>query len=279
MIVRNLCISLSMLASVAAVSGCSDSPPAEPADGKAAKTGDLTLSDVQTSVAERTKKIADYAYSGTATTLDGGESVAFSYRLKQPGMLRADIAGIDQSYIFDGQHLAVIDRANKRVLKRTFNKGGDSKGSEDGLAVVTALHQFFGDYACAGWKPPLLRTKAGQNSATLTKLPSGERVWVLTTLLDDADLKEVRYTLRFPQADFLKKEWIKKDGGLWASTEVVEEHRDERTKLRFPKVWEHKGPQRKFRVEIKDIEINQGLSPELFIVTAPEGFTVQEVGG
>lgn len=254
-----------LVAALTAGVGCSD-------DGK--KGGEksvLALSDARTAIAERTKKVADYRYRGTATTLDGGEKAEFTYQLKQPGMLRADIEGIDQSYVFDGQNLVVIDRKGKRVVKRDLKKMGD-------LAVVTTLHQFFGDYACEGWKPPLLRTKKGLNAGAVEKEDQG-LVWVLTTPVDDKDLKEVRYTLRAPTADFLKKEWIAKDGSLWASTAVLEEHKDERTGLSFPKTWEHKGPQRKYRVELRDIEINKGLPGEPFVAKAPEGFSIQEVGG
>jgi outer membrane lipoprotein-sorting protein len=236
------------------------------------KQGDgLALSDALTSLSDRAKLVRDYAYSGEATSLEGGQAVRFAYKLKQPKMLRADVEGIDTSFVFDGTSLAILDHGRKQVLKQDLTKVPE-------VDAVAALHQIFGDYVCEGWKPPLTRTKADENAATLGKSEAGEPVWVLVTAIDDKDLLEVRYTLRAPTADFLKKEWIAKDGSVFASTLVLQEHRDEGTKLSFPLAWEHKSPQRSYRVQLEGVAINEGLAAEPFTIVAPEGFTLREVG-
>jgi outer membrane lipoprotein-sorting protein len=249
--------------------GCSDDP------GAGADKPDLVVSDVLNAVADRTKLLRDYTYSGVATTLiEGGQSVEFTYALKQPGMLRADVPGINQSFLYDGKMMGIIDRSNKRLLRQDM----EAKGKKDPAGVIAAIHTIFGDYVCEGWEPPMLRTGKGKNTGKVEKGEAGEVRWIVSTSVDDADLKEVRYTLRAPKADFISKEWINKDGTVFAATRMLEEHTDERTKLSFPKVWEHSSPSRRYKVEIKDIAINGGLTAERFQVVPPEGFTVQKVG-
>lgn len=241
-------------------------------DKAATSSGDaLTLSDAFTALTDRAKLVRDYRYEGEAVNLAGGQKINFTYRLKQPRMIRADVTGIDTSFIFDGQQLAIVDRGQKKLLRQDLSK-------TDEVTVVASLHQFFGDYVCEGWKPPLTRPKKEENVALLEKSETGEPRWVLITALDDDVLKEVRYTLRAPTADFLKKEFIAKDGSVFASTTVLKEHKDERTKLSFPTSWEHKSPQRNYRVDLTDVAINQGLTAEPFAIAVPEGFTTQEIG-
>lgn len=258
--------SLLLLAALLVAPGCRDE------GAGAAPSGDaLTLSDVFKALAERQKLVRDYRYTGEATSLGGGEKVAFRYLLKQPRMVRADVEGIDTSFVFDGQHLAIIDRGQQKVLRQDLSK-------TDEVTVMSALHQVFGDYVVEGYKPPVTRPKQDENRAYLEKSESGEPRWVLVTELDDEELKEVRYTLRAPSADFVKKEFIKKDGSVHASTTVLKEHRDERTRLSFPTSWEHKSPQRGYRVDISEIAVNEGLTQEPFTIAVPEGFTVQDIG-
>jgi outer membrane lipoprotein-sorting protein len=268
MLTRRLASPLVLVAALAALgtlgAGCSREKTAE---------GDkLALSDAVTAIAERTKKVRDYRYRGVATNLAGpGGAMKFTYQLKQPQMLRADLEDINTTFLFDGKQLAVIDGGQKKVLKQDLSK-------KDEVTIVTTLHQMFGDYVCEGWKPPLLRTKKGETAGKVEKREDGAFYWVLSTALDDADLKEVRYTLRAPHADFVKKEWVRKDGSIFAYTEVKEEHRDERTKLSFPLAWEHKDARRHYRVAVSDIELNKGLTPEPFEIKVPEGFSLQELG-
>ncbi len=241
-------------------------------DKPASASGDaLILSDVFTALSDRQKLVRDYRYAGEATSAAGGQKVAFAYKLKQPRMIRADVSGIDTSFIFDGKHLAIVDRGQKKVLRQDLSK-------TDEVTVMSSLHQFFGDYVCEGWKPPVTRPVQEENLAVLEKSPEGEPRWVLITKIDDAELKEVRYTLRAPTADFLKKEYIAKDGSVFASTTVLKEHKDERTKLSFPASWEHKSPQRGYRVELTDIVVNEGLTQDPFVIAVPDGFTLQEIG-
>lgn len=166
-------------------------------DKAASPAGDaLILSDVFTALSDRQKLVRDYRYAGEATSVAGGQKVTFTYKLKQPRMIRADVSGIDTSFIFDGKHLAIVDRGQKKVLRQDLSK-------TDEITVMSSLHQFFGDYVCEGWKPPVTRPVQEENVARLEKSPEGEPRWVLITKIDDAELKEVRYMLRAPTADFL----------------------------------------------------------------------------
>lgn len=253
-----------LLAVALGASACRDA-------GDAPSSGALALSDVFTALTNRSTLVRDYRYAGEATNLGGGQKVTFRYLLKQPRMIRADVDGIDTSFVFDGKHLAIIDRGQKKVLRQDLSK-------TDEVTVMASLHQFFGDYVVEGYKPPVTRPKREENRAALEKGDDGEPRWVLVTELEDADLKEVRYTLRAPTADFLKKEFIAKDGSVYASTTVLKEHKDERTKLSFPTSWEHKGPQRSYRVELHDVVVNEGLTQEPFTIAVPDGFTLQDIG-
>lgn len=258
-------LSLSLLAVLLVASGCRDT-------GSSSSPGDpLTLSDVFTALGERQKLVRDFRYAAEATNAGGGEKLAFRYFLKQPRMLRADAAGLDTSFVFDGQHLAIIDRGQRTVLRQDLSK-------TDEVTVMSSLHQVFGDYSVEGYRPPLTRPKQEENRAFLEKGEGGEPRWVLVVELEDADLKEVRYTLRAPTADFLKKEFIQKDGSVYASTTVLKEQKDERTRLSFPTAWEHKSPQRSYRVDVSELVINEGLTQEPFTIEVPEGFTMREIG-
>lgn len=259
-------LSLPLLAAVLLASSCRDG-------GSTGPKGDaLTLSDVFTALGERQRLVRDYRYAGEATSLGGGEKASFRYMLKQPRMVRADLENIDTSFIFDGQHLAIVDRGQKQMLRQDLSK-------TDEVTVMTALQQVFGDYTVEGYRPPVTRPKQEENRAYLEKSESGEPRWVLVVGLDDADLKELRFTLRAPTADFLKKEFIKKDGSVYASTVVLKEQKDERTRLSFPLSWEHKSPQRSYRVDLSELVLNEGLTLEPFQIALPEGFTLREVGG
>lgn len=239
-------------------------------DKKPQGTDPAVVTDAMAAVADRLRVVSDYSYEGVAENLDNGEKVTFSYALRQPRMLRADVKEMQTSFIFDGTNLAVIEGANKRVLRQDLSK-------KDEVTIVGALHQMFESYSVEGWRPPMLRTKREALSGRV-ETGEGGPVWVITSALDDPDLKEVRYYLRPPRADFVKKEFVAKDGSVVASSTVLEEKLDEKTRLRFPIAWEHRDARRRYRVRLSETQVNPGLGPERFQIKAPEGFAVEEVG-
>ncbi|MFZ9889503.1 MAG: hypothetical protein ACO3JL_18565 [Myxococcota bacterium] len=228
------------------------------------------FSEALEAIEARSRVLRDYRYEGVAFRPDPPHEVHFRYALKQPKMLRADVDELATSFVFDGRTLSILDHGHKQAVRQ------DLTALDDG-AAAGALHQFFHDYSSEGWKPPLLRPDLEANRAVRERQADGTFHWLVETQLDDAALAFVRYELRAPTADFVKKEFVDKAGTVVASIEVKNEHHDAQSGLHFPSVWELASGQNRFRVELRDIHINEGLGPAHFEAAVPAGYSLKEI--
>lgn len=262
---------LAILIALGPGAGCVDEPASKAtAPARLTRADPEAVSDVLAAISDRLAKVSDYHYRGVAENIADGQKLHFSYTLSQPQRLRADLEGAETTFLFDGVWLAVIDRPNQRVLKQDLTK-------KDEATLIATLHQMFGSYSVEGWRPPLLRTSREALSGHKAQDGRGP-LWVVAADVEDEALAEVRYYLRPPRADFVKKEYIDKDGSVVSYAKVLEEYTDERTGLRFPIAWEHKDARRHYRVRLEAPAVNQGVDPARFAVEVPGGFTVQEFG-
>lgn len=229
------------------------------------------LSDVLEAIEARSRALRDYRYEGTAFRPDPPHEVHFRYALKQPKLIRADVDELSTTFLFDGRTLSILDHGHKQAVRQAL------AALDDG-AVAGVLHRFFHDYSCEGWKPPLLRPDLEANRAVRHKRDDGTSSWLIETRIEDETLAIVRYELRAPTADFMKKEFIDRTGAVVASTEVKAEHHDVSSGLRFPSTWELASGDNRFRVELRDIHVNEGLGPERFEAAIPADYSVQELG-
>lgn len=219
----------------------------------------------------RSRALQDYRYEGTAYRNEAPRELHFRYALQQPKRLRADVEELSTSFVFDGVTLSILDHGHQQAVRQ------DLTALDDGAAAA-ALHQFFHDYSCEGWRPPLLRPDLRANRAFRHRREDGTSSWIVETEVEDESLARVRYELRVPTADFVKKEFVDRAGAVVASVEVRAEHRDAKTGLRFPSSWELASGESRFRVELRDIHINEGLGRQHFDAAIPEGYSVKELG-
>lgn len=230
------------------------------------------VSDALGAIADRQRLLTDFAYSGIVENLDDGTRHRFAYALMQPSMLFAALHDEGMSFVYDGTYLVVRDEKKKRVVRQDLSK-------LDEASLVGTLHQIFGNLACEGWRPPLLRTQKDVLSGGVKTAKDGRPIWVLRSRIDDTEVAEVRYTLRPPKADFLAKEFLDKGGKVMASTRVLKEHLDEKTRLAFPSAWEQKDARGRFRVTLEKIEVNPGFLRDRFSTEVPEGYELVDALG
>lgn len=220
---------------------------------------------------DRVKKVTSYSLEGTITDVASGQTTRFSYALRQPQLLYARLEELDQTLIYDGSVVTGIDGKNKAAMKQSL--AGLDEGSK-----VGALYQLFGQFVAEGWRPPLMRTDPGALEGKIvraqdTRTPPS---WILSSKLDDDTIAAVRYELAAPKADFVKKEFVDKQGQVVAYTKVLESVRDEATQLSFPKAWERKDASGHVKVQLTKWAVNDTPPIEKFTPVIPEGFTVQE---
>lgn len=241
------------------------------AAGDVAAVERATLSEALEAIEARSRVLQDYRYEGTSYLQDPPRELHFRYALKQPKRVRADVEELASSFIFDGRTLSSLDHGHEQAVRQ------DLEALDDG-AVAGILHYFFNDYSCEGWRPPLLRPDLKANRAVRQRREDGTWSWIVETDVEDESLARVRYELRAPTADFVKKEFVDRSGAVVASVAVKAEHYDARTGLRFPSTWELASGENRLRVELRDIHINEGLGPEHFDATIPESYAVKEMG-
>jgi outer membrane lipoprotein-sorting protein len=220
----------------------------------------------QQGLEKRIAALRDYTLVGTAKNLDTGAEVPFTYTFAQPRFARATVGPPDaplQTLVFDGDALVVLDHSAKSAMRI------DRSGGEQSLLL--AIHQAFADFACEGWRPPLLRAKGTR--ATAEAGPDGERFHLVVSI-DDPALKEERIVLRSADASFIEKQTLDSQGQVVAWTRVMEELVDPETGLKLPRRWEKKGPLGRFDVSLGEARVNVGSAPEAFRTTLPEGYNV-----
>lgn len=247
---------------VASTTGCKDD--------EAQKT--TAIGDVLSAVGARGEALNDFRLDGELVTTNGGEAtqaVHFKYYQRQPKLLRLDVVEDKTHMTFDGQTLAIIKDDQKTAVKQSF-------AGQDPATQIITLHNAFGAFACEGWRPPTLSPKSA--TATLSKDDNLGPIWTIVQPLQDATLKEVRYILRAPKADFVSKETLNKAGDVVAYTRMLEEHKDSATNMTFPKKWTVKDAAKEYTVTLETIAINQGIDKGKFSVTPPEGYNVHNVG-
>jgi outer membrane lipoprotein-sorting protein len=220
---------------------------------------------------ERVKKVTGYSLEGTITDVVTGQTVRFSYALRQPQLLYARLEELDQTLIYDGTVVTGIDGKNKAAMKQSL------AGLDEG-AKIGALYQMFGQFVAEGWRPPLMRTQALEGTIVNAKDARTPPSWILVSKLDDDAIAAVRYELAAPKADFVKKEFVDKQGNVVAFTKVLESVRDDATQLAFPKAWERKDASGHVKVLLTKWAVNDTPPLEKFTPVIPAGFTVQEQG-
>ncbi len=220
---------------------------------------------------DRVKKVSSYSLEGTITDVASGQVVRFAYALRQPQLLYARIEEIDQTLVFDGTTILGLDGRNKAAMKQSL--AGMDEGSK-----IAAVYQMFGQFVAEGWRPPLMRTdpKALEGKIVNAPDPRTPPSWILTSKLDDDTIAAVRYELHAPKADFVKKEFVDKQGKVVAFTHVTEHVRDDRTQLSFPKAWEKNDATGHVKVALTKWAVNDDPPLERFQPTIPEGYTLQE---
>lgn len=236
-------------------------------DEEAEKT--TAIGDVLTAVGARGEALNDFRLDGELVTTGGGQPVHFKYYQRQPKLLRLDVVEDKTHMTFDGQTLAIIKDDQKTAVKQSF-------AGQDPATQIITLHNAFGAFACEGWRPPTLSPKSA--TATLSKDEKLGPIWTIVQPLQDATLKEVRYVLRAPKGDFIRKETFNKAGDVVAFTRMIEEHKDPATGMAFPKKWTVKDAAKEYTVSLESIAINQGIDKGKFSVTPPEGYNVHNVG-
>jgi outer membrane lipoprotein-sorting protein len=220
---------------------------------------------------DRVKKISSYSLEGTITDVATGQVIHFSYALRQPQLLYARIEELDHTLVFDGTTILGLDGKNKAAMKQSLAAFDD--GSK-----IAAVYQMFGQFVAEGWRPPLMRTdpKAMEGKIVNAPDPRTPPSWILTSKLDDDTIAAVRYELHAPKADFVKKEFVDKQGKVVAFTRVTEQLRDDRTQLSFPKAWEKDDASGHVKVALTKWAVNDEPPLERFQMTVPEGYTLQE---
>lgn len=240
-------------------------------ENKKADSG--SVSDALTALAERQKLITDFEVKGVQRDLSSGQVLHFTYAVKQPGFMRAKVEESGTDFLFDGKALSITTPANKTVSRQEF-------GEKDTATMLVTVRNTFRAFVCEGWRPPLLSPRKVQGRTEYNKEnDSAPPIWHLTMpVMGSSALKEVRYTLRAPGADFLEATKITPDGTVLEKTKVLEEYVHEPTRLAFPKKWQVQTGGEKYEVELTEIHVNEGLTADRFAATVPEGYAVKQVG-
>jgi hypothetical protein len=215
---------------------------------------------------KRLAAVRDYQFEGTARHVETGASMPITYAFMQPQFARGTIdvpmdalaaPGKGQTVVFDGTTILALDHAAK-----TF---GRVDNSVDPDVFLLALHNAFSEFACEGWRPPLLK-----KDGTIATANNGQ--WILTIAIQDDTLKEEQLVLRARDGAFVEKRTLDKTGKVVASTTVVEELDDAATGLKLPKKWRRVSPQGTFEVELAKATVNAGIAKEAFTTAVPEGY-------
>lgn len=234
----------------------------------AAAAGDPAVFKAATAALDkRLAAVRDYQFEGTARHVETGASMPITYAFIQPQFARGtiDIPAADapgaptkgQTVVFDGTTILALDHAAK-----TFAKVDNSVDAD---VFLLALHNAFAEFACEGWRPPLLK-KEGTSASTA----NGQ--WILTMPIRDDELKEEQLVLRTSDGAFVEKRTLDKAGKIVASTTVLEELDDPATGLKLPKKWRRVSPQGTFEVELAKATVNAGIAKEAFTTAVPEGY-------
>lgn len=206
---------------------------------------------------KRLAAVRDYSFEGTAKIV-GAAELPIAYAFMQPQFAKGTL-GTDQTVVFDGTTILALDHAGK-----TFAKVDRSVGDEQ---FLLALHNAFSEFACEGWRPPLIKP----NGTVAQVSPDGSQ-WILTTALADDELKEDQLVLRALDGAFVEKRTLDKKGNVVASTRVLEELDDPATGMKLPKRWVRKGPAGALEIALTKASVNAGIAREAFLATVPEGY-------
>lgn len=215
------------------------------------------LAAAKASLEKRLAVVRDYSFEGTAQLTNGAQT-AFTYAFMQPAFAKATL-GTQQSVVFDGTMILALNHEGK-----TFMKVDKSIGDEE---FLLALHGAFSDFACEGWRPPLVKP-----NGTIASVSADGSQWILTTTLDDATLKENLLVLRAKDGAFLERRTIDRQGNTVALTRVLEELDDPATGLKLPKRWQRTGPAGSLDLSLGRVTVNGGIAREAFLPTIPEGY-------
>lgn len=226
---------------------------------------------VMTQLEKRSKHLVDFSYRGVIENEDASETLHFSFWFQQPGKMKATLHEAALTYVFDGTWLSVVDHNKKRLLKQDLSV-------EDDGAQLLALHELFRQFSTDGWRAPLLRWTDGALQMQEVE-ERGERFWELLSNLEDEQLAYVRYRFGAPYGDFVRKDFVDKNGDSIASTGVLKATRDPKTSLGFPVEWEQRNAQGLLRVRLSEWQINEGFGANFFSIQAPEGYEVQIMQG
>ncbi len=236
--------------------------------GAPAHAGDpAVLKAATTALDKRLAAIRDYQFEGTARVVETGASMPITYAFLQPQFARGTInvfapsgeAGptTGQTVTFDGTTILALDHAAK-----AFGRVDTSMDSDQ---FLLALHNSFSEFACEGWRPPLIKKEG-------THAIAANGQWVLTIAIRDDQLKEEQLVLRASDGAFVEKRTVDKAGKVVASTTVLEELDDPATGLKLPKKWRRVSPQGTFEVELAKATVNAGIAKEAFTTAVPEGY-------
>lgn len=231
-----------------------------------AGTGDPAVFKAATAALDkRLAAVRDYRFEGTARIVETGASMPITYAFLQPQFARGtmDIPAGDvapskgQTVVFDGTTIVALDHAAKQF--------GRVDNSVDPDVFLQALHNAFAEFACEGWRPPLLKRESTQAIAA-----NGQ--WILTIAIRDDTLKEEQLVLRASDGAFVEKRTLDKAGKVVASTTVIEELDDPASGLKLPKKWRRVSPAGTFEVELAKATVNAGIAKEAFTTAIPEGY-------
>lgn len=232
------------------------SPEHEASDPRSAEV----LAALQKRLDQRLTAVRDFTIAGTARE-GAGVPLSFSYTFAQPRFARAAI-GADQSVVFDGKALLALDHRARVAARMDASSRGDE-------GLLLALHQTFADFACEGWRPPLLRPGVTRAAASA----DGSRIDVVVPI-DHPELLEERLSFRV-DGSFLERRTLDREHGTVAWTRVLEEIKDPATGLLFPKRWERGGPEARVEVSLTTTAVNVGVAASSFSSDVPEGYTLQ----
>ena len=209
----------------------------------------------------RVAAVHDYEYDGVVKD-SSGRTAKFHFAFSQPTFTSVEVEG-SHAFVFDGVVLVGFDHKEKKTQIQKM----DAFPEETRLLV---LHQTFSAFSGEGFRPPLLRKQGLQ--ARVERDAQGD-LWVLRSVIEDAQVAALEVRLRSPDGAFVSKTFVDKQGKASSQTAVTSTMKDPATGLSFPLGWKTTMGNDAVEVALSGVRINQGIAKERFSTTPPSGYS------
>lgn len=233
---------------------------------KPAEDGSTLLPEVKRRLSERDARLASYRLEGT--TQEGeAPAVAFTFAYRAPQRMRGSLgAPISRTFSWDGERLFEQSDADKRFTTFKTELAPERRAG--------FLTETFAPFTPEGFRAPLLPSTLSVKRASH---PRGPEAVELAARMDASGPQglEVRYTLRWPNLDFLARTTRTADGAT-LEVRMEEEHCDASLSLCVPKrVTRWVQGAKVGETTLSQVELNPALPNDTFTLVAPEGYEVQ----